>query len=159
MRLAPEYGEDGLPTADSLLKLFDRVTALLRSGEAVACYTPGFGGIAEAVLKMAIGNGIGVELADGLSMDVLFGYDYGAFLLETVKEIPDAELIGRTVEKPALTLNGEELKLSDLLTAMRTGLRACTAATSRRRTSRWRPSPSRRTSASLPQSNVQSRRC
>ena len=115
MRLAPEYGEDGLPTADSLLKLFDRVTALLRSGEAVACYTPGFGGIAEAVLKMAIGNGIGVELADGLSMDVLFGYDYGAFLLETVKEIPDAQLIGRTVENPALTLNGEELKLSDLL--------------------------------------------
>ena len=96
MRLAPEYGEDGLPKADSLLKLFDRVTALLRSGEAVACYTPGFGGIAEAVLKMAIGNGIGVEFADGLSVKKLFGYDYGAFLLETVKEIPDAELIGRT---------------------------------------------------------------
>ncbi len=116
LRLAPEYGEDGLPKAESLLKLFDRVTALLRSGEAVACYTPGYGGIAEAVLKMAIGNGIGVELADGLSMDALFGYDYGAFLLETVQEIPDAQLIGRTVENPALTLNGEELALSDLLT-------------------------------------------
>ncbi len=115
MRLAPEYGEDGLPKADSLLKLFDRVTALLRSGEAVACYTPGFGGIAEAVLKMAIGNGIGVEFADGLSVEKLFGYDYGAFLLETVKEIPGAELIGRTTENPALTLDGEELKLSDLL--------------------------------------------
>ena len=116
MRLAPEYGEDGLPKTESLLKLFDRVTALLRSGDAVACYTPGFGGIAEAVLKMAIGNGIGVAFADGLTMDRLFGYDYGAFLLETVKEIPGAEFIGRTVEKPALTLNGEELSLSDLLT-------------------------------------------
>ena len=115
MRLAPEYGEDGLPKADSLLKLFDRVTALLRSGEAVACYTPGFGGIAEAVLKMAIGNGIGVEFADGLSVKELFGYDYGAFLLETVTEIPDAQLIGRTTETPALTMNGEELKLADLL--------------------------------------------
>ena len=116
MRLAPEYGEDGLPKADSLLKLFDRVTALLRSGEAVACYTPGFGGIAEAVLKMAIGNGIGVEFADGLSVKELFGYDYGAFLLETVTEIPGAQLIGRTTENPALTMNGEELKLADLLT-------------------------------------------
>ena len=116
MRLAPEYGEDGLPKAESLLKLFDRVTALLRSGEAVACYTPGFGGMAEAVLKMAIGNGIGVEFADSLSVKKLFGYDYGAFLLETVKEIPDAELIGCTVEKPALIWNGEELSLSDLLT-------------------------------------------
>ena len=116
VHLAPEYGEDGLPTAASLLKLFERVTALLRRGEAVACYTPGFGGIAEALLKMAIGNGIGVAFADGLTMDRLFGYDYGAFLLETKEEIPGAELIGRTVEKPALTLNGEELSLSDLLT-------------------------------------------
>jgi len=116
MRLAPEYGEDGLPKAESLLKLFDRVTALLRSGEAVACYTPGFGGIAEAVLKMAIGNDIGVEFADGLTMDALFGYDYGAFVLETVKEIPGAELIGRTTEKPVLSMSGEELSLSDLLT-------------------------------------------
>ena len=116
MRLAPEYGEDGLPTAESLLKLFDRVTALLRSGKAVACYTPGYGGIAEAVLKMAIGNGIGVTFTDGLSVQDLFSYDYGAFLLETVKEIPDAKLIGRTTEKPALTLSGEELSLSDLLT-------------------------------------------
>ncbi|MBR7074123.1 MAG: phosphoribosylformylglycinamidine synthase, partial [Oscillospiraceae bacterium] len=116
MRLAPEYGEDGLPKAGSLLALFDRVTDLLRSGEAVACYTPGFGGIAEAVLKMAIGNGIGVTFADSLSVQDLFSYDYGAFLLETVKEIPDAKLIGRTTEKPALTLSGEELSLSDLLT-------------------------------------------
>ena len=116
MRLAPEYGEDGLPKVESLLKLFDRVTALLRSGEAVACYTPGFGGIAEAVLKMAIGNDIGVEFADGLTMDALFGYDYGAFVLETVKEIPGAELIGRTTEKPVLSMSGEELSLSDLLT-------------------------------------------
>ena len=115
MRLAPEYGEDGLPKAESLLALFDRVTALLRSGEAVACYTPGYGGIAEAVLKMAIGNGIGVEFADGLTTQDLFGYDYGAFLLETTKEIPGARLIGRTVEKPALTLRGEELSLADLL--------------------------------------------
>ena len=116
VRLAPEYGEDGLPTAESLLKLFDRVTALLRSGEAVACYTPGFGGLAEAVLKMAIGNGIGVEFADTLSPNALFGYDYGAFLLETKEPVPDARLIGRTVEKPVLSLNGETLSLAELLT-------------------------------------------
>ena len=116
VRLAPDYGEDGLPKADSLLKLFERVTALLRSGEAVACYTPGFGGIAEAVLKMAIGNGIGVEFSDDLTVQDLFGYDYGAFLLETKEEISGAQLIGRTVKKPVLALNGEELSLSDLLT-------------------------------------------
>ena len=115
MRLAPEYDENGLPVASSLIKLFDRVTALLRSGTAVACYTPGYGGIAEAAFKMAIGNGIGVTFENNLSMDLLFGYDYGAFLLETKEVLPDAQLIGRTTDKPVLSLDGEELALSDLL--------------------------------------------
>ena len=115
MRLAPEYDENGLPAAASLIKLFDRVTELLRSGEAVACYTPGYGGIAEAVFKMALGNSIGVAFQDGLSMDALFGYDYAAFLMETKEILPDAQLIGRTVERPMLCLDGEALALSDLL--------------------------------------------
>ena len=115
MRLAPEYDENGLPVASSLMKLFDRVTKLLRSGEAVACYTPGYGGIAEAVFKMALGNAVGVAFQDGLSMDALFGYDYGAFLLETKEIRPDAQMIGRTVERPMLCLDGEVLTLSDLL--------------------------------------------
>ena len=116
VRLAPEYDENGLPRTESLLRLFDRVTSLLRSGAAVACYTPGYGGLAEAVFKMAIGNGIGVTFEDGLALDTLFGYDYGAFLLETKEPIPGAQLIGRTTETPALSLDGETLPLSELLT-------------------------------------------
>ena len=114
-RLAPEYDENGLPKPSSLLGLFDRVTALLRSGEAISCYTPGCGGIAEAVLKMAIGNGIGFAFDEAVTVDRLFAYDYGAFLLETIGELPNAQLIGHTVDRGEISLRGESLMLSELL--------------------------------------------
>ena len=97
-RLAPEYGADGLPKAQSLLRLFETVTGLLRSGKAVACYTPGIGGIAEAVMKMAFGNGFGFRFEDSVSLQQLFGYDYGAFLLEGTEELPGT-LIGSSTRR------------------------------------------------------------
>ena len=57
--LSPEYDENGLPVTFSLISVFARVTQLLRTGKASACYTPCMGGVAEAVFKMCIGNGIG----------------------------------------------------------------------------------------------------
>ena len=115
VRLAPVYGPDGLPESRSLLSLFDRVTELLRSGKATACYTPGMGGIAEAVFRMCIGNGLGFRFEDTLTMQALFGYDYGAFLLETDGDIPGAELIGTTTDVAAFRFGGEELSLLALL--------------------------------------------
>lgn len=85
VRVAPKIGADGLPEAESLRNCFEKVRELLASGAAISCYTPGFGGIAEAVFKMAMGNAFGFEFESGLSLEFLFGYDYASFLLE-VKE-------------------------------------------------------------------------
>ena len=59
---ACEYGEDGLPVTDSFLSNLDRVSALVRSGKALAVWTPAFGGIAESVMKMSFGGGFGFEV-------------------------------------------------------------------------------------------------
>lgn len=81
--LQPELNAEGLPDGDSLRKLYDRVTALMRAGLVKACRTPGMGGIAESILKMALGNRIGFTFADTLPADFdLFAPCYGAFLLE-----------------------------------------------------------------------------
>ena len=81
--LQPELNAEGLPDGDSLRKLYDRVTALMRAGLVKACRTPGMGGIAESVLKMALGNRIGFTFADTLPANFdLFAPCYGAFLLE-----------------------------------------------------------------------------
>ena len=69
--LTPAYDENGLPETASLLETFDTVTELLRSGKAVAAYTPGMGGIAEAVMKMGFGNGLGFAFDDALTLDEL----------------------------------------------------------------------------------------
>ena len=47
--LKPEYNQKGLPDGKKLKGLYDRVTQLMRKGIVQACYTPGIGGIAEAV--------------------------------------------------------------------------------------------------------------
>ncbi|MBO4884990.1 MAG: phosphoribosylformylglycinamidine synthase, partial [Clostridia bacterium] len=114
IRLAPETDESGLPKAESLLAVFSKVTALLRGGKAVACYTPGMGGIAEAVMKMAFGNGFGFRFADALPMEKLFGYDYGTFLLEVCGDVP-GEVIGSVTEDGLFTFGGESVGAEELL--------------------------------------------
>ena len=63
MWLKPEYNSDGLPDAASLIELFEKVAGLIKSGKAVSCYTPGMGGVAEAVFKMCIGNGLRLSIS------------------------------------------------------------------------------------------------
>ncbi|MCI8589727.1 MAG: phosphoribosylformylglycinamidine synthase [Clostridiales bacterium] len=111
--LTPEYNEDGLPKAESLLALFSKVTSLMREGKVVAAYTPTYGGVAEAIMKMCFGNGFGFAF-ENLSMDTLFGYGYGSFILEVTEPV-SGTLLGVTTEKAALNMNGEEIALETLL--------------------------------------------
>ena len=113
-RLAPRTDADGLPEADSLLALFAKVEKLLRSGQAVSCWTPGLGGIAEGILKMAIGNGFGFRFTNGVSVSKLFCYDYGSFLLETSVPLEE-ELIGTVTGDGLISLGEESIPLSELL--------------------------------------------
>ena len=98
--------ENGLPETDSLLETFDKVTALLRSGKAVSCYTPGLGGIAEAVLKSAMGNGFGFKFNPELTLDGIFGYNYASFILE-VENADGMEVVGEITEEPVFVYGNE----------------------------------------------------
>ncbi|MBQ7384369.1 MAG: phosphoribosylformylglycinamidine synthase [Clostridia bacterium] len=92
--LCPEYDANGLPVAASLMETFDKVTKLMREGKVYSAYTPTYGGIAEAIFKMCIGNGLGFEFSDALSVSEIFEYNYGAFLLEV-----DADTAGQSIGK------------------------------------------------------------
>ncbi len=110
--IAPEYNEDHLPDTNSLLAVFDKVYALLQSGKAVTAYTPGFGGIAEAVMKMSFGEGLGFKF-EKLPMETLFGYNYGAFLLEVTEEV-EGTLIGTITDEKAFTYGDASVQLNEL---------------------------------------------
>ncbi len=112
--LSPEYDVNGLPVPSSLLKLFNTVTAMLRNGVAVSAYTPGMGGIGEAVMKMCMGNGLGFAFEDGLSMTDIFGYRYGSFLLEVTEDVPEKTVIGTVTQTAAISMGAESLSLENL---------------------------------------------
>lgn len=113
--LCPVYNENGLPDTASLLKTFEKVTALIRSGKAVACYTPGIGGIAEAVMKMCFGNSLGFEFDGNMCCEGIFDYCYAGFLLEVTDDVEDALTVGTVTDDGKISLSGESLELSELL--------------------------------------------
>jgi len=113
--LKPEYDAQGLPLAESFKALCRSVTSLAREGKVLAAYTPGFGGAAEAVIKMCAGNGIGFAFDPSLSTDDLFGYAYGAFILELSDDTDIGITLGRTQSVPAISHQSESVALPELL--------------------------------------------
>ncbi len=113
--LYPTYDANGLPETASLLKNFATVTALMRAGKAVACYTPTFGGIGEAVMKMCFGNGFGFRYDGAMTMQSIFEHCYGAFLLEVTEDVDGAVTVGTVTEDGAVTYGADSVALDKLL--------------------------------------------
>ena len=112
--ITPRVGTDGLPTAESLLESFQKVTALMRMGKVYAAYTPTYGGIAEAVYKMCIGNGLGFRyLSEYLYLNNIFEYNYGTFLLEVDAE-EKGQTIGYFTAEEKMVWGDESIAMSEL---------------------------------------------
>ncbi|MBE6666977.1 MAG: phosphoribosylformylglycinamidine synthase [Ruminococcaceae bacterium] len=115
--LKPEYTNDGLPCAKSQIALYDKVYGLVKSGKAVAVYTPTYGGIAEGVMKMCFGNDIGFKYDTNLSLDDIFGYNYGAFIVEAADgcELDETKL-GVTTAECEIACGEEKVCLKSIYT-------------------------------------------
>ncbi len=111
--LAPKYDENGLPETSSLIALFDKVTKLMRAGKVVSAYTPGYGGVAEAIYKMAIGNGFGFDYDDKLTLEDIFGYSYGSFVVEATEELGE-KLLGIVSANAKITYKSAKACMSCL---------------------------------------------
>ena len=111
--LAPKLNENGLPDAESLMLNFGIVYELLKAGKALSARTVTYGGVAEAVYKMCIGNGYGFEF-ENVTLDEVFGYNYGAFVLEMNEDINIGKPIGKTVNEQLISYCGEKLDMHTL---------------------------------------------
>ena len=129
--IEPAYKQGtAMPEAEGFLDAVDVVEGLVDEGKALAISTPGFGGLAEALFKMCVGNGIGIELDENLAADSLFELNYGAFIVELADdaELPeDGELlsvmeIGRTTEEYAFVAAGETLDMAELQEVWESGI-------------------------------------
>ncbi len=111
----PEYDENKLPVTQSLLGLFDTVVSLMRDGKVLSAYTPTFGGVAEAVMKMSFGNGFGFKFNEALALNDIFGYCYGSFLLELSDDTEIGTLVGYVTEEKAFAYGAEKLCADEIL--------------------------------------------
>lgn len=114
--LTPALLNNGLPDSKALPELFKQVGDLIASGKVLSAYTPAFGGVGEAIYKMAIGNDIGFEYNDDISIKDVFKYSYGAFILELAEEInvKNAITLGFTRRNRAISLKGDVVSLEEL---------------------------------------------
>ncbi len=112
--LAPEYDENNIPVTESLIATFNKVTSLMREGRVLSAYTLGMGGVGEAVLKMAMGNGYGFKFEDNLTLSDIFSYGYGSFVLELADNLELGKTLGYVTEDRSLTYKGEKLSSAQL---------------------------------------------
>ena len=107
--LAPQRDERGMPKSASLLELFERITALQRSGKLISCYAVGAGGVLESVMKMAFGNGFGFRFADGQQVSELKKRQYASFVAELTEPIENAVFLGTVTEEQSFVLGSERV--------------------------------------------------
>ena len=110
-----KYDENALPDFDKQRKIFDYVSELNEAGKIYSAYATGFGGVAEAVFKMCLGNNLGFELNNGAELKSLFEKSYGSFIIETdPKEQIDGVLLGYTKAEPVISIQDSMISLQDL---------------------------------------------
>jgi phosphoribosylformylglycinamidine synthase len=113
--IKPHLNADRLPDAKSLIEVFARVRELLSSGRAISAWTPTYGGVAEGVVKMCLGNRLGFVFDDSLTLGDIFGYGYGAFLLElSDNSIDVGTTVGYVTDEQIIRYRNQELSLCEL---------------------------------------------
>ncbi|MBR3146646.1 MAG: phosphoribosylformylglycinamidine synthase [Eubacterium sp.] len=123
--LSPHLREEsGLPCPKSLLHIFEEVHSMTSDGIAKACYTNGFGGVSEAVMKMAMGNRIGFRFDDEVPYETLFEKNYGSFIIEVPSafELPESpffytSVLGNTSSAQEVTYKDKSVSFDELFDA------------------------------------------
>lgn len=116
--LQPELGADKLPTGESLLSMYDTVRALRERGALYAAYVPGRHGVLEAVVRMGLGNRLGVAFCEDVTIEELIAPGMGGLLLELDEELTGGRNLGVVQGGYAVTLGGEGVALCEVEAAM-----------------------------------------
>lgn len=74
----------------------------------------GYGGIAEALFKMGLGNHIGFKMRADMPTHRMFEPMYGSIVLEMVSDSPAGELLGETTREYTFESCGETLDMAEL---------------------------------------------
>ena len=113
--LRPFYKEDGVtPNFASLLSNYYIADQMMEKGIVLSASAVGYGGVAEALFKMGLGNQVGFRMIADMSADELFEPAYGSLVLEIATGAPAGKLLGVTTHEYQFTACGETLDMAAL---------------------------------------------
>ena len=114
--LLPKKLENGLLDAQALIENFNQIEKLNDNKQILSCYSVSLGGAAEAVMKMSFGNDIGFKFNQNIDLKQIFGYNYGAFVIELNgdAEIENAIELGYTTAEQTISFGSDSVTLDAL---------------------------------------------
>ena len=106
--------ETGCPDFASLKANYKIAEQMMEQGIVASASSVGYGGLAEALFKMGVGNRIGFRMTADMTTSQMFAPMYGALVLEMVSDTPAGELLGETTVDYTLRCCGETLDMAQL---------------------------------------------
>ena len=100
-----------MPDTDQLKAHWSWLRDQITAGKVVSAWSLGYGGVAEALVKMSMGNALGVKV--DLPEKELFSLGYGSVVLEASAPLEGVRLLGEVTEK-GICINGETFSLEAL---------------------------------------------
>lgn len=123
--LSPKYDENNMPDFESLKVLYDMLYMMMRDDKVKlinSAWAIGYGGAAEAICKMSLGNKIGFEFTDCCDKSELFKAKYGSVIIEVkglgatgfIGNDINVTKLGHTMAEPCIKICGENIPLDDI---------------------------------------------
>ncbi len=108
-----------MPHTAALMAAYDAIHREIKAGHVVSAYAIGFGGLAEAIVKMSLGNRIGADVS--YDKNEIFDAAYGSIIIEATEpiDIPGAEFIGSTTAEPTVMIEHHKFAIEDLAAKVR----------------------------------------
>ena len=122
VRFSIKRDQYGLPDYEYLMNLYAGITKLIHDKVLVSTYAIGFGGVCEAVSKMAFGNKLGVELSTQIPNSEYFRASYGDIIAEvSAEDIAKIDVdyveIGSVLADAKFVCGGAEISMDEALAA------------------------------------------
>lgn len=110
-----------IPDYGYVMQIYHDLYQAIQAGNILSAYAVGFGGILEAVSKMAFGNKLGVAL-EGIPKEALLARDYGSIIVEAAPENVAklgvaGTVIGHITADAAFTYGGAVISMEEALAA------------------------------------------
>ncbi len=106
---------NGRIAPETFRRTWDAVEAGMADGRVLSCWAISRGGLAEGIIKMTVGSDLGMAL-DEAALQNVQSVGVGGFLLELNDDMPEATVIGRTIDQPHIRLGTQSLAVDELRT-------------------------------------------